>query len=139
MNLTRRRRDAEFFPSCVFPCLCRFPFSCGGGHLEARIRVSPRSGKRAGFVETLLAGDQLLEFGARKNELLGWEIGGWAVGFALAFCPLREEHGFFEGLLTGGQAFGPQSAELGHVTPDGALDTLLVKRQQLDVPASREP
>ena len=107
--------------------------------MEGGIRVHPRLGESAGLVQVLFAGDQRLDFGARKNELPGGEIGGHLVGFTFAFGQLGEEYGFFDGLLTGGQAFGPLGAEFGHVLLDGALDTLLVKRQQLDVPSFGEP
>jgi hypothetical protein len=118
-------------------------FSCGGGHLETGIRVNPGFGKSASLVQAPFAGHPFwyrqLDFGGRKNELRGREIGGNVVGFAFALGQLGEEYGFLDGLLPAGEAFGPKCAELGHVPLDGALDTLLVKRQQLDVLAVIEP
>jgi len=57
---------------------------CGGRHLEAGIRVDSGFGQRAGFAEPPVAGDQAHDFITRKNELPGWEIGGWVVRLAFA-------------------------------------------------------
>jgi hypothetical protein len=46
---------------------------------------------------------------------------------------LGQKQGFFERLIASGFAPGSQGAKFGRVPFDGALDTLLVKRQQLDV------
>jgi hypothetical protein len=42
-------------------------------------------------------------------------------------------------LIAGDFALGSQGAEFSHVSFDGALDTLLVKRHQLDAPAVLDP
>src|SRR5580704_11919025 len=52
---------------------------------------------------------------------------------------LGQQLGLFERLLTGGLAFGPEGAELSHILLNGAVDALLIERQELEILALGEP
>jgi hypothetical protein len=72
-------------------------------------------------------------------QKLGREVGGRIVLLALGMCKLGKQLGLFEGLLTGGLAFGPQGAELSHILLKGAVDALLIERQELEIFAFVDP
>ena len=57
-----------------------------------------------------------------KTESVPRSSGG---KFAFALCELGEKQGFFERLIAGGFAFGPQGAQFGHIPLNGAVDALL--------------
>jgi len=68
-----------------------------------------------------------------------WEIGGRIVLFAFALCELGEKQGFFERLIAGSFAFGPQGAEFGHVALNGAADALLIESEKQEIVVLGEP
>jgi len=93
--------------------------------------------------QALISGDEAGYAGGRKfkpkGQNFGREIDGRVVRFAFAIGKLRKQLDLFERLLTDGLALGAQGAELGHIPFDGALDTLLIESQELEVFGVVEP
>jgi hypothetical protein len=72
-------------------------------------------------------------------QKFGREVAGRIVLFPLAVCELGKQLGLFERPFAGGLALGPQGAELGHILLNGAVDALLIERQELEILALGEP
>jgi hypothetical protein len=57
----------------------------------------------------------------------------------LLYASWASSWGFFERLLTGGFAFGPQGTELSHILLNGAVNALLIQRKELEIFALGDP
>jgi hypothetical protein len=90
----------------------------------------------ASLIEALIPADQAADASARKSDPV-CNISGGKSRAGSYFSPLPgklgKQLGFFERLLTDRLAFRPQSSELGHVLFDGAVDALLIQREQLEI------
>src|ERR1700733_14364806 len=110
------------------PSFCIIAVLSGGDGLEFAGFESAEIGGGGAF-EALVAVDGGVDFVIRKNE----PIFGWGVLYASHFTEFQEGGCLLHGGFLLGFAGGLELLEQGHVFLDGAVDALLVEREELQL------